>query len=655
MISQLSLGLTALRASQFGLSVAGQNIANASTPGYHRQLAHLVNRRPISFGNLEFGTGVEVSQIRRMQFQIIESAITENNTAQATFDVQLDISLQFETLLTAEPGSISSTIDTLFNRLEELSAQPHDATVRNTVILSAQDVVRSLRSLTSDLDRLTQNIDAEVRASVSTVNDLTRQVIELNREIKQAKAAGIQPNNLLDRRDAIVNELAGYLDVQVDVNDDSVLLADGLILAGQGTPRDMEVYQDETGLHLRLVGSSEDLTLRGGKLDGLLTLRNETIPGLHERLNEVARGLFAAIDPQHALGVGISGLHTRLTTQRPLTDVTVPLNQASTALPITAGTLTVSLVNEQTSERTLHQLAIDPASDTLQDLADRLSAIDHLQAIVNPVTGELTILAEQGYGFDFTGLPATHPDTSGLTGTAVPTMGGMYNGDANEQLQFVFRGSGDVGVTDGLQLEVQDSNGNFLQLVDVGAGYEAGQPIELSNGLTVQLTAGSVVAAESFATPAVATADTSGVLAALGLNTFFSGTDARTISVSSRLLNDSNALATSVTGDPGDTTNLSAIVARRRLSVDSTGTLSVEQYTAQFIADVGTHVSRTVTAVEGLTLLGENLAEQHAAISGVDTNEEAVRMFEYQRAFEAAARYLSVIDETTQELLTILR
>ena len=648
-----SIGLSALRAAQFGLNVTGQNIANANTPGYHRQIAEFVNRPAVRLGSLEFGTGVNVNQIRRIQYRIVEETITNNVSARGDLESRLSVTRQVESLIIPGTGSLPDRIDDLWNRFEELSAQPFDSNSRNNLISSAEQLTTSLRRLTVDLDRMTTQVDLEINSIVDRINSLTKDIVDLNVEIKESKAAGTQPNDLLDHRDTLVNELAEYVDVRLDPHSDTVLVADGVLLAGQNYPRELGLTRDQNGLQLIVGGESTPIPVRSGQLGGLLATRNEQIPSFLEHLDDLAQGLIAAVDQQHAQGVGIRGGLERVFSRRPVADVTSTFGTLDFPIPVTQGSLFVGVTDEATGERVVTEIPIDPSIHSTDSLAASIDAIANLQAVTNSQTGELTIVADTGYRFDFAPTIGTQPTSSTLTGTASPTLGGIYTGAGNDELRFVFLGSGEVGITEDLQVQVLDAFGNEIDVLDVGQGYSAESPIALENGLEISLSAGTVIAGEDFTTTGIANSDSSGVLAALGLNTFFTGSDARTLEVNRDLLEDTDLLATSITGAPGDSGNLTRIIARRELTVIG-DSRSVEQFAAEFVSIVGSEVSSLQIATENLELLNENLVAQRDAVSGVDPNEEAVRMLQYQTAFQAAARFIDAVDQTTQEILAIL-
>jgi flagellar hook-associated protein 1 FlgK len=301
----------------------------------------------------------------------------------------------------------------------------------------------------------------------------------------------------------------------------------------------------------------------------------------------------------------------------------------------------------------MHTITIDANSESVSDIVAKLEALDHFSAFVTS-SGTLTLRTEPGYTFDFTGAVPSLLDTTGLSGTSTPEVSGTYRGSTNDTFTVEFLGTGTVGVTAGLIAEVTDSNGAVVAQLDVGAGYGLGQPLLMRDGLSLALSSGNVVAGESFSIPAVADSDTSSFLTSLGLNTFFVGDSASTLQVSEVLRKNSDLLATSRDGNVEDATNINRMTLRRSIATTDGDRLSVEQFTQRFVAELGRQVEQHDEMTTHLSLVGTNLAQQQSAVSGVDPNEELVHMLQFQRSFQTAARYISVISDVTAELMNII-
>src|SRR5437867_620749 len=133
----LSTGLSALRVSQRALDVIGQNIANASTPGYHRQVLNLTTRTPVELDNLSIGTGVQITDVRRLHDSLLENALTQHTSQSSDTTTQLETLQHLEALLATGDGSIHDTMEKFFGGLEQLSTKPNDVTLRRVLLGTA--------------------------------------------------------------------------------------------------------------------------------------------------------------------------------------------------------------------------------------------------------------------------------------------------------------------------------------------------------------------------------------------------------------------------------------------------------------------------------------------------------------------------------------
>jgi flagellar hook-associated protein FlgK len=358
-------------------------------------------------------------------------------------------------------------------------------------------------------------------------------------------------------------------------------------------------------------------------------------------------------DAIHARGLGLAGPFTFLAGTRSVSHVDIFLDRADTAWPIRNGTVYVSITNLATGQRTLHAVSVQPSAQTLTQLASAFSSVPHFQAIADPQTRTLKFLSEPGYAFDFAGRLPTQPATS-ITGTAQPSVSGTYTGTVNDTYTFKALTSGTIGVTPNLTLEIRNSAGQVLGTVQVGQGYAPGTAIPAVDGLLVQLSAGTLNAGDSFQVPVIAEPDTAGLLSALGLNTLFTGKDAATVAVQPDVLADPARLAISRTGAPAEAGRLREMLALRSQVVFPGSGLTLAGFYDRMVADIGAQVQSAAEVEDHLHAVGQQLQAEQQAVSGVDPNEELVRLLQHQRAFQLAARYISVVNDTLDELLRIV-
>ena len=380
----------------------------------------------------------------------METAVTNNQSNLGSTQTRLDFLKQLEATLGTGDGSLGGDIEKFFNNLQQLGAQPESATLRSVVVGSATTITDEFHSLADSLHRLGAGLDTQTGDEIKGVNDTATRIAQLNGQIRDASSSSLGPNDLLDRRDKLVNDLANHLDIRVIPADRGqvTVSADGVPLVIGKDVNPLSLSTDANGRAIVTESASPaPLDIQGGSLGGLLSLRNQTLPDYEARLDALATELTRQVDQVQTTGLGLSGPSTFLSSGRPVRSTTAPLDRAGLGLPPRAGTLYVSVTNLASGTRTLNAIAIDPATDSLQTVANALSAVPNLQAVTNARTGTLQILSAAGYAFDFAGRPPTILSPAGITGTTRPTTGGSFTGTANDTYTFQVVGSGTVGAS----------------------------------------------------------------------------------------------------------------------------------------------------------------------------------------------------------------
>ncbi|MCS7160127.1 MAG: flagellar hook-associated protein FlgK [Gemmatales bacterium] len=651
-IGNFSTGLSALQVHQRVLELLGQNVANVHTPGYHRREAILA---PRFVAENPVGSGVEIADIRRIRDDVLEQTILQFTSEAADFQYRLPRLEEIESLSGTGAQSLRGLLDEFFNQLEQLAVRPADETVRRLVVDAAQRLANRFRDLHDQFRALQQRLFEEAQTTINRVNALAGEIAELNRQIARGVARGITPHDALDRRDQVLGQLAELVGVQVieQPQEQVNVLAGGVLLVTGEATVPLEVKMDrQNRMQILAQGVTEPLNVASGALAGMLAVRNEVLPEVINRLHQLARAMMSNLDQIHAAGLGLSGEFSFLSGGRAVANVQVPLERAEPAFPVRSGTVWVSITNLNTGERTVHAVSINPQVQTLAQVASAFSTVPHLQALVDAQTGTLQFLAEPGYVFDFAGRIPTQFTTS-ISGTAQPRVHGTYTGTKNDVYTVTAVNSGTVGLTPNLTLEVRNSAGQLLRTVSVGQGYAPHSAVAFGDGLVLELSAGTIHAGDTFQLPVIAQPDTTGLLTALGLNTLFTGTDASTIQVHAELLASPQRLAVSQSGASADTGRLRQMVAVREQVVFDNG-LTLSGFFERLMADLGAQVQATRQTQEHLQAVGQQLRAEQQALSGVDANEELVRLLQYQRAFQLAARYVAVVNETLEELLRLV-
>ncbi len=651
------IGISAIRTHQRTLNTIGNNIANAATPGYHRQRVNLVTRLPQVDGVHLVGSGVDVGSIDRLYDSATEEALLRNVTQLGLVDAELDVSRRIESLFTPGDSSIHANLSDFFNSLESVANSPEVPTVRNEFLKSSEDLIYQFGRLNGDLEQQRHAVTSEVGDTVDLMNGIIADIAELNHNIRLARARLLEPNDLLDQRDGFVSQLAQWADVSIQTMDDGreVLLVSGsTVSVGESTTLLRAEYDDDDQLIVRVGKHTRPLDLRSGRLEGLLQAANERIPETQDRLSELVATIVQSVDQQYATGLTDAGAYQVIKGSRGADSINTPLVSSGLAFPVIRGDLTIT-VTDANGRRTSSRVAIDPYNDSLTDLATALDAINGVDALVNSETGLLTVSAVGNRKIDFAGRVDDVPDLTSYTGTAQPEFSGFYVGGTNDDWTVSFNGAGTVGVTDGLTATIRNSAGQTVASMNIGSGYEAGKPMELGDGVSLQFGNGNVVATDTAKVLVTSDPDNTGILSALGLNSLFTGDRIDRYAVVQDIVASPSLLAISLTGYPGDASNMASLANLRDFRLSSLSDHTFVEELADFTADTGLRVQQVSNEKVQLEAYGQRLNEDREASSGVSADEEILKMMEVERAFQAAARFITSVDDTMEVIMRIIQ
>ncbi|NOX36876.1 MAG: flagellar hook-associated protein FlgK [Calditrichaeota bacterium] len=307
----LDIARRAIWANRLGLDVASHNIANVNTPGYSRQRVQLQSARPLNLVKGQLGLGVKADQIERIRSQLLDLQYRRASHTFGRAEIEENVLLQVETVI-QEPAenSIGNLITEFFSEFSRLSSEPENTTIRNTLVQKATTLVETFRGKYESLSEIQKSLRQDGQSMVNQINELIRQIAELNAQISGAEGTGGQANDLRDQRDLLLDKLSEYLDIRYVENDRGIMTVsvEGMMLVGgdKYKPLTLESYNDNGNLKLRIRSNEgQEITIRNGRLGGLLNLHNNTIQKLLDDLNTLARNLIDEVNRIHRKGKGL--------------------------------------------------------------------------------------------------------------------------------------------------------------------------------------------------------------------------------------------------------------------------------------------------------------------------------------------------------------
>ena len=301
----LLTGLSALQTHKRAMEVTSHNLANATTAGFSRQRTDLTAPLPEESVKGIIGRGVDVAAINR----IVDALTDERLRSSATESSRLKtLSSNLKTIELAfnEPGEngLSGVTNNLFNVLSDLSNNPESSALRSAAVQELQTWSSTINDLASRLERLQQDVRDTVSGQLENVNSLTKEIAVLNQQIRRQSLGGNSPNDLLDERDRMVNELSGYLELRVRHSSDGSVLIDagGVNLVGMDSANQLQAALGSDGGVQILTPNAGLVKPKGGSIAALDELSQELVPGLLASLDDLAATMAKRLNQLHATG-----------------------------------------------------------------------------------------------------------------------------------------------------------------------------------------------------------------------------------------------------------------------------------------------------------------------------------------------------------------
>jgi flagellar hook-associated protein 1 FlgK len=315
LLSTLNSATQALNAATGAIQITNNNIANADTAGYTREIAIFKEADDTQYGGYSLGNGVDFEGYQSVRNELLQGQVLSETSAQSGANASLTTLQTLETTFdsSSSTSNIGNEISALFSSLSEMSTDPTSSTLRNSVMNSAQSLVTAFHSAASTLSSEQSGLDSEVSDEVSQINSLSQQIAALNPKIvaKESSSGSSDAGTLQDQQDELILKLSALTNVNVIQTTDGVTITTG---SGTALVVGKESYTLKTGTNSSGLTSVEDQygsditdSLTTGELGGILTTRDQTIPGLQSQLDTLAYDMGTAFNTVQAAGYDQDG------------------------------------------------------------------------------------------------------------------------------------------------------------------------------------------------------------------------------------------------------------------------------------------------------------------------------------------------------------
>jgi flagellar hook-associated protein 1 len=612
------ISVSALQAFQNAINVTSNNVANASTPGYDKETVNLTEAIPQSNGAATVGAGVVVSGISRAFSQ---AATNQLNTSQSTLgqlSALQNYSSQIDNLFGTTVGGLSTALQGFYSAFSDVANNPTSTASRQALLGQAQSVAASFQSASGELNSLNTDVNSRITADVTQINSIASAISTLNKQIVvgTAQDGNQPPNELLDQRDQLVSNLSQLVGVSTTTDPDgalNVFVGNGqpLVLQGQTTalttiPNQFNASQLEISTSTAN-GNVISGNITSGDLGGLLAARSQVINPALNQLGQIATAVSQTVNSQQGQGLDLSGnLGANIfSVGAPLgTSSSKNTDAVTTAVSVTAGGLGALTADN-------YILSFQGGAPLLTDTTTGASVTPAgAGTIASPYTAA-------GVSIVLSGTPA-----NGDQFLVQPTAG------AAASLKVVLSNPSQIAAAGAIKTTASGTN-TGAAIVSSGAVIDAANP-----NLLTPATITFANPPTSFSVnggPAIAYTS-GGNIAANGWQVQISGAPAAgdTFTVSS------NA------GGTGDNRNALAAASQQNVGVLQNGTTSITGGVSSLITGLGSQAQQINTAQKAQSAVNAQALSSVQSTSGVNLDEEAASLLQWQQAYQAAAQALSI-------------
>ncbi|ANB74318.1 flagellar biosynthesis protein FlgK [Paraburkholderia phytofirmans OLGA172] len=656
----ISIGLSGLNAAQWGLTTTGQNISNASTPGYTIETPVYAESGGQYTGSGYLPSGVSTATVTRQYSQYLTTALNNAQSSGSSLSAYNTMISQLNNLIGSPTAGIASAITGYFTGLQNVSNSASTLSTRQTAMSGAQTLVDQINAAGQQYDSLRQSVNMQLPSTVSQINSYTQQIAQLNGQIAATSTQGQPPNQLMDQRDQAVSSLSQLIGVNVVTSSNgnySVFMSNGQPLVSAGNSYNLGTAPatgDTSELSVQYLGQAganpaaapqnlPDSKVTGGTLGGLLAFRSQTLDPAEAQLGAIAVSFTAQVNAQNALGITLTGAQGGALFS--VGGPTVYANAQNT------GNASLGVVFANAAQPTTgdYTLAYNGTTYTLTDNSNG-AVVGSATSLGQPINGlQFSTTGTMNPGDSFT----VEPTRGALSSFATATTAASAIAAASPVLgSAAVTNTGTGTISPGTVTASYTMPNATTKLTYDGTGL-SGFPV----GSMVTVTAGTP--------PATTTYDTS-----ITPDVPYSAASGATLTINNATAGAMNGVTVAISGAPaaGDTFSIgpntgatndgSNALALSNLSSAKSmagGTLTLVGAYANYVNQVGNQTNQIQTSSTAQTAVVTQITTAQQSVSGVNLNEEAANLLQYQQLYQANSKVIQTAQTLFQTLIGIFQ
>lgn len=631
----MSLGKQAAFAAYAQLQTTGNNIANASTPGYSRQSVHQAAAAGMAYtGSGYLGRGVTVTAVARASNMFLASQAVAATAAASADTARNDKLKQLEQVFIGGDAGLGGSATQIFNAYADLAAAPSDLSARQVVLGRLEGFASLARSVSSQIEQSQAGVNNDVSAAVGTVNGLADQLARLNISIASTHQTKQQPNDLLDQRDLLIKQIGEQIEVHTLIGPDqsvSVFVASGQNLVQGGSSHALVAQPDAAdpariAVGIQVAGQVTMFAAQaigGGLIGGLLSFQDIDLADARCRVGQLATGLASAVNQQQTLGLDLQGRPGTPLFAFPGPQVQADAGNARDGSGNLLANPTISVMDASLLKASDYRLCWDPANAG-QYRVTRLSDGEQFTGVADGQVIDgfaISIGAQMPAAGDTFLLKPVSASASGLTALLKNPTGLAAANPVTGSANPANSGSATINTIDMVAVSAAGYTPLTLSFTDDSGSY---QMLDVDN---------NVVASGSFVVGQPISHD--------GIAISLSGRP----SVGDRFI---IAPTTYPAANNGNALRLDGMASSALIDGQTVG----DAY-ASAIAQLGMRAQGAAAAATNSSIFSTQADAALSGAVGVNLDEEAARLIQYQQAYQAAAKVLQTAQAMFDAILSI--
>lgn len=667
-VSLYQTGVSGLLSAQKQLATTGHNIANVNTEGYNRQRTEQNATEGFYQGNSYIGTGTYIEDVTRVynQFSYKEQLYNQSNLGKAdTLNRDLN---QLNEIMSFSSEAVKGSIDKFYQTLNSIADNPSDLGLRSIALSQASIVASDFRSLNDNFDQLEKSTNGEIELIASQISKISLEIAKINDQVLQNQSLSVagEPNDLLDRRDQLITELGEFTAVNT-VQDSNgvmtVIIGNGATLVAGITPLTAAVKAgdpDPLETEIQLVSNNSSFTLSGsglgGSLEAKMEFRDEHLSQLRNEINRVAMAISSTINDAQAEGLDLN--------QQQGLNIFTDIN-TSTLMQGRVGLQANNVGNVQASVE-----ITDISTLSTDEFEIEWNGVNYIMTNLTDNSSQTLVLTppntyDTGLGFSF------------IVDSGTPTAGDKYSINPTENsaaLMEVTLSNGD-GIAASTPVAVTESDDNVssgqLNIISMSDPLAARTFASVTNdGLLIDVYESApgtysyrIYDGDSASPPPTPPS----VVGAIASGSFAAGSSAI---VDLPPAPSTAAFQIEILGDPigqgplapeefyindafgiGNGSNATLAALTQEAGIINGGQETFTQSLAISTSDVGSKAHSADLVSDTAQALYTQAYNRNQETSGVNLDEEAANMLQFQQAYQAASRIISVANEIFDTLL----